>query len=573
MYKIIFQSYDQPQKTRKCLLQKSDRMNNSMVKMMESPSPFEIYLCDNCDAELYSEDAMKEHEKMCASDDDDVIFCDSPLPEEVSHRPQEADSTTGHKNSSSKNKAPIKLHTSPIKTCDAQEQRQNFLLNFFLKPKGCSQTYTQLREASERVDDVKLSSKPSNSRSHKRAHRGRTRGQTMASTLSRCPTIPISSPAGQFLAKKSKTAFTTDYLNERLDRLERFCAASPLVPGMPRPKFFDRRHNNGSVFISYRKPSTSSLETSETAVYERIYKHPRRQFSTKKRDEDLFYLNELLWKQCRPLSVRLKKIDIDLANHKHLAQLSPPAAAKLLNIKLTRDARKSSKWKISPSNSANTSNAEIIVDTIDLCSSDEEEERKQQREHEAEAESVVTDDNSNSSKSQDSSLSRSTTSSSIHTVLKKLNPEITLTPIRSNSDPINNNVLLETAAKVHRIEGNFVMSPTTTASTLTPPLSSTPTKGDDLLANIQNQENFDRNSSAVATVASAAMSTTLPQNKRRSDSVVVSTSKQRRTIGGITNNNTTNISNSNLNLQTQPSANATLPILQFNRIESIDLTL
>lgn len=569
---IPFQSYDQQQKTRKCLLQKSNTMESGMVmKMMESPSPFEIYLCDNCDAELYSEDAMKEHEKMCASDDDDVIFCDSPTPEDV-HRPQEPDPTSGGRSGSGKDKSPIKLHTSPSKTVDAQESRQNFLLNFFLRPKGCTESYTELREASKRADDDLLSSlKTSNNSKFSKKKFGaiarRTRGQTTASTLTRCPQIPFSSPAGQFLVKKSKTVFTTEYLNERLDRLERFSAASPLVPGMPRPKFFDRRMNNGSVFITYRKPSTSYSSSSrdrdrdepETAVYERIYKHPRKQFSTKKRDEDLHYLNQLLWKQCRPLSVRLKKIDSDfLANHKHLAQLSPPATAKLLNIKLTRDARgKSSKWKISPSNSTNTStNAEIIVDTIDLCSSDDEEEGEERLR-------PVIDDNSNSSSKDSQPSSKRAclvpSSSSIQSVLKKLNSEITLTPIRS----VESNVLLET-----RIEGNFVLSPTSTPPPLQQqqPLTSTPTipaEEGDLLANLQNQENFDRNKQQPPQPT---------QNKRRSDSVVIT--KQRRTIGSITNNNTANISNSNLS--SQHSGNTTLPILQFNlpnRIESIDLTL
>lgn len=537
-----------------------------MVKMMESPSPFEIYLCDNCDAELYSEDAMKEHEKMCASDDDDVIFCDSPTPEaeEDVHRPPEPDSTSIRKGAH-KGKSPIKLHTSPTKTVDAQESRQGFLLNFFLRPKGCTETYNQLREASIREDDDSTSSTKTsnNSKFNKRklgAVARRTRAQMTASTLTRCPQIPFSSPAGQFLMNKSKTVFTTEYLNERLDRLERFSAASPLVPGMPRPKYFDRRANNGSVFITYRKPSTSysSRDEPETAVYERIYNYPRKQFSTKKRDEDMHYLNELLRKQCRPFSVRLKKIDSDfLMNHKNLAQLSPPTAAKLLNIKLTRDVRKSSKWKISPSNSANTSNAEIIVDTIDLCSSDEE----GGGEGTTDRLPPAVEDNTNSQDSTNQEpLSKrvclersSSSSSSIQTVLQKLNSDVTLTPIRSES-------------VLHRIEGNFVMSPTSTPPPPpnNPQLTSTPattTNEGDLLANLQNQENFDRNKQQPPPPPN--------QNKRRSDSVVIG-SKQRRTIGGtITNNNTANISNSNLST----GNNTTLPILQFNRIESIDLTL
>lgn len=53
---LLLQSYDQPQRIRKFLLQSKPK--NDQQPIMVEPPPFDIYLCDNCDAELYSEEAM-----------------------------------------------------------------------------------------------------------------------------------------------------------------------------------------------------------------------------------------------------------------------------------------------------------------------------------------------------------------------------------------------------------------------------------------------------------------------------------------------------------------------------------
>ncbi|TDG40204.1 hypothetical protein AWZ03_013376 [Drosophila navojoa] len=65
-------SYDRLQKNRKCLLlhkNKTDMQGEDSNYMMVEPPPFDIYLCDNCDAELYSKEAILEHEKILASYD------------------------------------------------------------------------------------------------------------------------------------------------------------------------------------------------------------------------------------------------------------------------------------------------------------------------------------------------------------------------------------------------------------------------------------------------------------------------------------------------------------------------
>jgi len=56
----MFQSYDRQQKNRKCLLlqKNNSSISENVQHMMVEPPPFDIYLCDNCDAELYSKEAI-----------------------------------------------------------------------------------------------------------------------------------------------------------------------------------------------------------------------------------------------------------------------------------------------------------------------------------------------------------------------------------------------------------------------------------------------------------------------------------------------------------------------------------
>ncbi|KAM7351790.1 ovaries absent [Cochliomyia hominivorax] len=321
-------SYDQPQRLRKCLLQqksKSDLNALNTLQQMVEPAPFDIYLCDNCDAELYSKEAILEHEKTCVIEDDDVILCDSP---ELC------------------NNVPIQKHYLEDNT-----QRIGFFLNFNLKYKynevntekdkcydGVSKTYsieTLQKEAQFMIIDKK---------------RRISRRSRAVHSVSRCPTIPLSSPAGQLLLRTTKTVITPEYLTERLDRIERFCHA-PLVSKLTsRPKFLEKRNSICTPHCTFKRPQEYSSH---------LYIFPRRQFSQKRRMENILLINSTLLRRCRPISVRLKKIsDTNKQYSSHNNNL---------NIKLTRDNSRSSNWKISSSPST-----EIIVDTIDLCTSDED---------------------------------------------------------------------------------------------------------------------------------------------------------------------------------------------------------
>lgn len=162
-------------------------------------------------------------------------------------------------------------------------------------------------------------------------------------TLSKCPTIPFSSPAGQHLIKTASGQITTEYHLERIERVERSCPAPILgYDGSNRPKFLDKKIMT-NVLVTYRKTS---------APY-RYYSFPRRQFSTKSRQEALETLQSILLKEshCRPVRIPLKRLtDTDIE--------------KLMNdVKMRCDYRPPAK----------VARRTRVIDFIDLCSSDEEE--------------------------------------------------------------------------------------------------------------------------------------------------------------------------------------------------------
>lgn len=162
-------------------------------------------------------------------------------------------------------------------------------------------------------------------------------------TLSKCPTIPFSSPAGQHLIKTASGQITSDYELERIERVERSCPAPILgYDGMNRPKFLDKKIMT-TVPVTYRKTN---------APY-RYHTFPRRQFSAKSRQEALKTLQSILLKEtrCKPLRIPLKRLsdaDIEklIKDVKTNCRYPPPA-------KLARRTR--------------------VIDFIDLCTSDEEE--------------------------------------------------------------------------------------------------------------------------------------------------------------------------------------------------------
>lgn len=275
--------YDtQPTTQRKSLLPKSPSAHNLEIQQqMVETSLFDIYLCDNCDAELYSLNAYTEHEKVCSAnvgggdddDDDDVILID---PDEEC-------------------------------TVNSENIQAEFLANFGLIGSNSlpSQPSTSGRRRINYLDI--LSPEKQLRRLPSRSH--------AAASLSKNPTIPVSSPCGQLLMKQAKNMMTREYMVERLDRLERFCGAPPVVTDFPR--FMQGKSRLPSANVTFKKP--------DDEYHYHNYKFPRRQFSTKQRRDNFNFLSSLMLKACKPVSVKVKRlsstdIEIQKAKLKQAAQ-------------------------------------------------------------------------------------------------------------------------------------------------------------------------------------------------------------------------------------------------------------
>lgn len=333
--------YDQPQQTsnRKCLLPKSScsQQLDAQQEQMVEPAFFDIYLCDDCDAELYSYDAFLEHEKACRIskttpeenvDDDDVIFCgDDTLP------------------------FPIVTDNS---TADCREKNMSaFLLNFNLLNRK-NPTQLKTNEANMEASGNTNVNIFEDSTGKLRRITRRTRGTI---TLSKCTSIPLSSPCGQFLLKSIKTIMSKDYQIERLERIERFCYAPPLTKEgtivTNRPKWMLKNKINANVLISHKR----GLEDQDVC---HDYKFPRRQLSKKCKRRNFHFYNKLLLKKCKPCAIILERLTVqDIENRNFNNRLE-----KVIRSQQTVSANA---LKI------NTSKEHIIIDCIDLCSSDEEE--------------------------------------------------------------------------------------------------------------------------------------------------------------------------------------------------------
>lgn len=288
---------------------------------MVEPALFDIYLCEHCDAELYSLDACMEHEKICSAsmaaqneeeEDDDVIFI-------------EDDDGSG------------------------RGKQPEFLANFGLCSTSAPVNMSQTSQGRRGYGHIYLGDYFGSPEKLRRLP-NRSRGVI---ALSKCATIPLSSPCGQLLLKQSKTMMSEDYQLERIDRIERFCHAPILFSNSDRPRYISSAANPGSskhsrygtsLNVTYRKP----LDQEETHYH--VYKFPRRQLSTKQRSEHFNFLNSLLIKACKPLSVKVKRLsdtDIEICKAK-LRQ-----AAQKLSFAVPKDNHN-------------------VVEYIDLCSSDEE---------------------------------------------------------------------------------------------------------------------------------------------------------------------------------------------------------
>lgn len=280
---------------------------------MVEPPLFDIYLCDHCDAELYSLEAYREHEQTCReSEDDDVIICE-PAPEDLVTSTT-TNATIGGGRSKRRKRKKVRRenlkrrkvghsedeknsHKSieeeyakegdegECKTNDQDKMRQ-FLLNFHLD------SVSSIKEHKNKTSVVPEKRYPEPVRSPVKLVLSRNTVSTRSGfinttilspirtdrrkkadrnclTLNRCPTIPLSSPFGTMLIKKQKTLIGEEYLLERQERVERFCLAPILTENLPRPKWLSAANSSDQnpFPVTYRKvehhSSASTLATGE----------------------------------------------------------------------------------------------------------------------------------------------------------------------------------------------------------------------------------------------------------------------------------------------------------------------
>ncbi|XP_058119025.1 uncharacterized protein LOC131261123 isoform X2 [Anopheles coustani] len=369
--------YDQEQKinSRKCLLpkQSSSQYNQMAQEEMVISEGFDIYLCDNCDAELYSYGALVEHERVCVteqsnqvtgnlSDDDDVIFCGEVFDQQLPL--------------SSSGRARI------------EQQKKHFLAqNFTLACVNSSEPADSIESSPTKTKGNSAEQESAAAHEHPPGkHRRIARSTRYAMTLGRCPLIPLSSPLGQSLIKSTKSSCTPEYATERLERMDRFCHAPALPPGigqllrqyrtgqdttlsaqdrrLPKWMFIKPRSGGATVPSTYKRPADEPLE------HYHDYKFPRRQYSTKHRMENFLFYNKPLIESCRPCAVRLKRLT--------------PSEMNLL-IEWPGVERRKQEAELAEEQERQRRDAAaarpMIIDSIDLCSSDEEdeEERKEER--------------------------------------------------------------------------------------------------------------------------------------------------------------------------------------------------
>ncbi|KFB53094.1 AGAP002153-PA-like protein [Anopheles sinensis] len=343
--------YDQEQKinSRKCLLPKQSSSQYNQMAQEEM-----------------------EHERVCvaeqsnqatgnSSDDDDVIFCgevfDQQLPLESSGRAR------------------------------TEQQKKHFLAqNFTLACVNSSEPAVGIEPSPTKTKGNGAEQESGAAHEHPPGkHRRIARSTRYAMTLGRCPLIPLSSPLGQSLIKSTKASCSPEYATERLERMDRFCYAPTLAPGigellrqhrtgqdtvlsaqdrrLPKWMFIKPRSGGAPVPTSYKRPADEPLE------HYHDYKFPRRQYSTKHRMENFLFYNKPLIDSCRPCAVRLKRLkpsELDLLiewpgveRRKREAELAAEQERQRREAAAARP---------------------MIIASIDLCSSDEEEMENEENE-------------------------------------------------------------------------------------------------------------------------------------------------------------------------------------------------
>lgn len=335
--------YDQaPQpSSRKCLLPKqyASQQSELQPEQMVEPAFFDIYLCDDCDAELYSYDAYVEHEKVCLapkavqeeSDDDDVIYCGSEV-------------------------LPTPMEFNKNVAISSAQSTSSFLLNFNLISRTSPVPMRTGHSSSSSFVHNPIINILDGSPDKLRRLPRRTRG---AVTLSKCTSIPLSSPCGQFLLKSIKTVTSEDYQIERLERLERFCFAPPLLKDgqvvTNRPKWMKGNRLATNVAVSHKRGSDEVDQYHD-------YKFPRRQLSNACKMRNFLFYNKLLLNKCKPCAVKLKRLTAQEIENRNI-----DIRLKQLNI-----TKSSVTNHISSLENINLKEL-VVVDCIDLCSSDEDE--------------------------------------------------------------------------------------------------------------------------------------------------------------------------------------------------------
>lgn len=252
-----------PARKRKWLKPHVQNPDNNLLDMLPSmveEDPSDIYLCDKCDVVLYSYEEMKEHESKCGIDI--ITTIDSQHP--------------------------------------PKNSEQETFLNYF--------SLSGLQTCDQNVNKICTIKSP--------IHIGRKPElrSSIPHALLKCPAIPFSSPAGIFIAKRSRHTFSDQQHAERRERTERYCEALPLS----KTSFNFVRAPCRTYPVTFRKPCTKWTHsfTNPKEVGKRVLSL----------NSQLKYLN------CKSISVKLK-CNCDMYN---------------------------------------TTNSEIKSEIINLCSSDEE---------------------------------------------------------------------------------------------------------------------------------------------------------------------------------------------------------
>lgn len=222
---------------------------------------------------------FQEHEKTC-QEDDDVIFCGEEFSTNIDKQLQE---------------------------------QSSFLHNFSL-----------VNPNFPMPNQSKTPIKKNNEQSSSSGKYGR---QPRRSQIVLSSNIPFSSPAGQQLMKLSKSSLAHNYIQDKLERSERYCDTST---NWLKPIKYNR------IPVTFRRPQDQTY---------RWYRFPRRQNYRSWYRQAFLNLNINELKLCRPVTVKLKKLTNNDIEAFHLEN----------------------SYK-----NRSTLNHLNIVDVIDLCSDDDD---------------------------------------------------------------------------------------------------------------------------------------------------------------------------------------------------------